>query len=150
MTYAHSCPVVSGRSVYKLGIGSFLFIVLSGRTAVYQERNGRCLNTTIYGKTNSTIFIDFLYLCCFFLYPVCINQLRYEVFFMGSITMSNGVVYQTADKVEYHVLPSVKEERHFFNHSTMHQPEAVYPVDPALRCVGEVVEDEWEIVQYQL
>ena len=32
MTYAHSCPVVSGRSVYKLGIGSFLFIVLSGRT----------------------------------------------------------------------------------------------------------------------
>jgi len=32
MTYAHSCPVVSGRSVYKLGIGSFLFFVLSGRT----------------------------------------------------------------------------------------------------------------------
>ena len=32
MAYAHSCPVVSGRSVYKLGIGSFLFIVLSGRT----------------------------------------------------------------------------------------------------------------------
>ena len=39
MTYAHSCPVVSGRSVYKLGIGSFLFIVLSGRTTGDQEGN---------------------------------------------------------------------------------------------------------------
>jgi hypothetical protein len=39
-------------------------------------------------------------------------------------------------------IPSVKQERHFFNHSTMRQDEAVYPVDPALRCVGEVVEDE--------
>ena len=61
---------------------------------------------------------------------------------MGSITMSNGVVYQTADKVNYHCLPSVKTVRHFFDHSTMHQPEAVYPVDPALRCVGQVDEDE--------
>ena len=32
MAYAHSYPVVSDRSVYKLGIGSLLFIVLSGRT----------------------------------------------------------------------------------------------------------------------
>ena len=76
---------------------------------------------------------------------------------MGSITMSNGVVYQTADKVEYHVLPSIREERHFFNHSTMHQPEAVYPVDPALRCVGEVsawmpdwINGDWELVEYLL
>ena len=72
MAYAHSCPVVSGRSVYKLGIGSFLFFVLSGRTTGDQVGNGRCLNTTIYGKTNSAIFIDFLYLCCFFLYAVTV------------------------------------------------------------------------------
>ena len=76
---------------------------------------------------------------------------------MGSITMSNGVVYQTADKVEYHVLPSIKEERHFFDHLTMRQDGAVYPVDPALRCVGSVSESmpryiygDWELVEYLL
>ena len=66
-----------------------------------------------------------------------------------TITMSDGTVYPAyINATQY--LPSVRQERHFFNHSTMRLDEAVYPVDPALRCVGEVVEDEWEIVEYQL
>jgi hypothetical protein len=74
-----------------------------------------------------------------------------------TMTLSNGKVYALSEDYPGEVdhgyiaierIPSVKTVRHFFDHSTMRQPEAVYPVDPALRCVGEVVEDEWEIVQY--
>ena len=70
MAYAHSCPVVSGRSVYKLGIGSFLFIVLSGRTTGDQAGNGRCLNTTHLFSIGTGLV---LYKWLFFLYPECIN-----------------------------------------------------------------------------
>ena len=57
--------------------------------------------------------------------------------------LSNGDIYEVSkDFTGIERIPSVKTVRHFFDHSTMHQPEAVYPVDPALRGVGEVVEDE--------
>ena len=57
--------------------------------------------------------------------------------------LSNGDIYEVSkDFTGIERIPSVKQERHFFNHSTMRQDEAVYPVDPALRCVGEVDEDE--------
>ena len=59
------------------------------------------------------------------------------------IKLSNGKVHPVSnDYPGVELLPSVKTVRHFFAHSTMHQGEAVYPVDPALRCVGEVAEDE--------
>ena len=59
------------------------------------------------------------------------------------ITMSDGTVYPVVDGFDgVRCFPSVKTVRHFFDHDTMRQPKAVYPVDPALRCVGEVVEDE--------
>ena len=71
--------------------------------------------------------------------------------FVPAMILSNGDVHPVSDDFPgVERVPSVKTVRHFFDHSTMHQPEAVYPVDPALRCVGEVVEDEWEIVEYQL
>ena len=58
-----------------------------------------------------------------------------------TITMSDGTVYPVwINAVER--LPSVRQERHFFNHSTMHQDHAVYPVDRDLRYVGDIDEDE--------
>ena len=57
--------------------------------------------------------------------------------------LSNGSVYPVSkDYTGIEHIPSVKTVRHFFDHSIMHQSEAVYPIDPALRYVGEVVEDE--------
>ena len=59
------------------------------------------------------------------------------------IKMSDGTVYPVVDGFDgVRCFPSIKQERHFFNHSTMRQDEAVYPVDPALRCVGNVDEDD--------
>ena len=58
----------------------------------------------------------------------------------ATITMSDGTVYPAyINAIEY--LPSVRQERHFFDHSFMHQPESVYPVDRDIRCVGEVDAD---------
>ena len=71
--------------------------------------------------------------------------------FVPAMILSNGDVYPLSDDfpgIEH--IPSVKTVRHFFDHSIMHQPEAVYPVDPVLRCVGEADSDEWEIVEYLL
>ena len=62
---------------------------------------------------------------------------------MTTITLSNGKVFAVSDDFPgIERVPSVKKVRHFFDHLTMRQSEAVYPVDTALRCVGEVVEDE--------
>ena len=62
---------------------------------------------------------------------------------MTTIKLSNGKVFAVSDDFPgVERVPSVSTVRHFFDHLTMRQPEAVYPVDPALRCVGEVVEDE--------
>ena len=62
---------------------------------------------------------------------------------MTTIKLSNGDVCAISDDFQgIERVPSVKTVRHFFDHDTMHQPEAVSPVDPALRCVGEVVEVE--------
>jgi len=62
---------------------------------------------------------------------------------MATFKLSDGSVFAVSDDFPgVERVPSVKKVRHFFDHSTMRQPEAVYPVDPALRCVGEVVEDE--------
>ena len=71
--------------------------------------------------------------------------------FVPAMILSNGDVHPVSDDFPgIERVPSVRTVRHFFDHETMHQPEAVYPVDPALRCVGEVDEDKWEIAQYQL
>jgi len=70
---------------------------------------------------------------------------------MPTIKLSNGDVFAVSDDFQgIERVPSVKTVRHFFDHLTMRQDKAVYPVDPALRCVGEVVEDDWEIVEYLL
>ena len=62
---------------------------------------------------------------------------------MPTIKLSDGSVFAVSDDFPgIEQIPSVKTVRHFFDHSIMHQSEAVYPIDPALRCVGEVVEDE--------
>ena len=62
---------------------------------------------------------------------------------MPTIKLSNGSVYPVSDDFQgIEPIKSVRQVRHFFDHSTMHQSEAVYPIDPALRYVGEVVEDE--------
>jgi hypothetical protein len=62
---------------------------------------------------------------------------------MTTITMSNGDVFAVSDDFPgIERVPSVCQERHFFNHSFMRQPESAYPVDRDIRCVGEVVEEE--------
>ena len=61
---------------------------------------------------------------------------------MTTITLSNGDVFAVSDDFQgIERVPSVKQERHFFDHSFMHQPESVYPVDRDIRCVGEVDAD---------
>ena len=63
--------------------------------------------------------------------------------FVPAMILSNGDICQiSSDFQGVEHIPSVKTVRHFFDHSIMHQPEAVYPIDPALRCVGEVDEGE--------
>ena len=63
--------------------------------------------------------------------------------FVPAMILSNGDVHPVSDDFPgVERIPSVKTVRHFFDHLTMRQDEAVYPVDPALRCVGEVDEDE--------
>jgi hypothetical protein len=60
---------------------------------------------------------------------------------MPTIKLSNGDVYAVSDDfqgVEY--LPPARTERHCFDHSFMHQDRASYPIDSALRCVGDWVE----------
>jgi len=61
---------------------------------------------------------------------------------MTTIKLSNGEMFAVSDDFQgIERVPSVKQERHFFNHITMHQDHAVYPVDRDLRCVGEIDED---------
>ena len=55
------------------------------------------------------------------------------------ITMSDGTVYPVVDGFDgVSCFPSIKQERHFFNHDAMRQDQASYPVDRDLRCVGNV------------
>ena len=77
---------------------------------------------------------------------------------MTTIKLSNGDVFAVSDDFPgIERVPSVSTVRHFFDHLFMHQPEAVYPVDPALRCVGSVsesmpryIDGDWELVEYLL
>ena len=77
---------------------------------------------------------------------------------MTTIKLSNGDVFAVSDDFPgVECVPSVSQERHFFDHLTMSQDGAVYPVDPALRCVGSVSESmpryingDWELVEYLL